>query len=149
MEPIPSKLQSINQVTRELVQCQSIEELVSKALKAVREQLNVQVASIFLFTKDGVIRRVGIDGVDKEGYEIDESWFPVEEYEPGQSFSGKAVPRADAESEYGEPNYSNDLQNYPGIINRDIYEEKLGNLKRGISVPLNGGSSGIVRKNVY
>ncbi|MDJ0601706.1 MAG: GAF domain-containing protein [Crocosphaera sp.] len=109
------------------------------ALAEVRKQLNVQVASLFLFSKDGTIKRIGIDGIDKEGNKIDNSWFPEEEYQPGESFSGKAVPPYHAESGYGEPQYSNNLEkDYYSMNNGNRYKEKLGDLRCAISVPLNG-----------
>ena len=62
---ISSQLQSLNEVTRDLVQCQSREEVIKKALAEVRKHLKVQVASIFLLSKEGVIERVGIDGIER------------------------------------------------------------------------------------
>ncbi|MGB5770840.1 MAG: hypothetical protein WBM32_13385 [Crocosphaera sp.] len=108
------------------------------ALAEVHKQLKVQVASLFLFSKDGTIKRVGINGIDKEGNWIDNSWFPDEQYAPGESFSGRAVPPYDAESGYGEPQYSNQLEQEYSMINAYRYKGKLGELKCGISVPLNG-----------
>ncbi len=120
--------------------CQSIDEVVQKALKLVRDKLNCQVASIFLFTKDGVIKRKGINGVDKKGNSIDNSWFSKEQYVPGASFSGKAIPTFKSKSGFGEPQWSNDLLSDFTLDpkTRNPYLEKLGNLKCGISVPLNG-----------
>ncbi len=122
------------------MECQSVDEVIQKALELVRGKLNSQVASIFLFTKNRVIKRKGINGIDKEGNSIDNSWFPDEEYAPGASFSGKAIPTFDAESGFGEPQWSNDVQS-DFILDEKTqkpYVEKLGNLKSAISVPLNG-----------
>ncbi len=134
------ELKSLNQARTSLMACQSVDEVVQKALKLVRDKLNCQVASIFLFTKDGVIKRKGINGIDKEGNSIDNSWFPDEQYAPGASFSGKVLPTFEAESGFGEPQWSNDLLNDFTLDDKtkDPYLEKLGNLKCGISVPLNG-----------
>ncbi|MBA2750472.1 MAG: GAF domain-containing protein [Tatlockia sp.] len=131
-------LHSLNDVSIALMQCHSIEELVQKALAEVRRRLDVQVASIFLFSKEGVIKRIGIDGVDKYGNPIDNSWLN-EFYKPGESFSGKAVPPSDAKSSFGEPQYSNNIfEEYPQMKYAIDYQEKLKELKCGASVPLNG-----------
>lgn len=122
------------------MECQSVDEVIQKALELVRGKLNSQVASIFLFTKSGVIKRKGINGIDKEGNSIENSWFSDEEYAPGASFSGKAIPTFDAESGFGKPQWSNDLINDFSTVQQTKipYLEKLGNLRSAISVPLNG-----------
>lgn len=137
---LQEKLRSLNEINRKLIGCQTLEEVTTEALKQVRYHLKVQVASIFLFNKDGYIQRVGIEGVDKDNNPIDgKKWLADEKYLPGQSFSGKPVPPSDAESTYGEPHYSNKLiEEYKDMINGQKYRDKLGKLKSGISVPLNG-----------
>ena len=122
------------------MECQRVDEVVKESLELVRNKLKCQVASVFLFTKDGVIKRKGINGIDKEGNSIDNSWFLDEEYAPGASFSGKAIPTFDAESGFGEPQWSNDLINDFSTVQQTkiLYLEKLGNLRSAISVPLNG-----------
>ncbi len=105
-----TQLKSINEVSKTLMQCQSIEEVIQNSLIEVRKRLKVQVASIFLFTKQGVIERKGINGVDKKGSPIDNNWiFEEDRYKPGESFSGKAMPQSNSESDYGEPQYSNNI----------------------------------------
>ena len=136
-EELRRELKNLNDLSKNLMHCQSIDEVVTMALAEVRKHLNVQVASLFLFSKDGTIKRIGIDGIDKDGNTIDNSWFTEEKYEPGESFSGKAIPPYDAESGYGEPQYSNDLEKDYSMNNGDRYKEKLGDLRCGISVPLN------------
>ena len=133
------ELKNLNQARTSLMECQSVDEVVKKSLELVRDKLNCQVASIFLFTKDGVIKRKGINGIDKEGNSIDNSWFPDEEYAPGASFSGKAIPTFEAKSGFGEPQWSNNLRQFAmDEQTQGPYIEKLGDLKCGISVPLNG-----------
>ncbi|OUL17874.1 hypothetical protein BV378_37630 [Nostoc sp. RF31YmG] len=133
------QLSSLNEVSKTLMECESIEDAVQKALAEVRQRLNVKVASIFLFSNNGVIKRVGINGVDKNGNLIGDNWFPNENYNPGESFSGKAVPPTGLEFAFGEPHYSNNIfEEYPGMNNGILYREMLGELKCGISVPLNG-----------
>ena len=123
-----------------LMACQSVDKVIQKALELIRNILKCQVASVFLFTKNGVIKRQGINGIDKEGKFIENTWFSDEEYAPGVSFSGKAIPAFDAESGFGEPQWSNNLLNDFTLDpeTQNPYLEKLGNLKCGISVPLNG-----------
>jgi hypothetical protein len=114
-------------------------DVVQVALKQVLKHLNSQVASLFLLNKDGVLARVGIEGTDGKNEAIDNQWLPKEQYKPGKSFSGKAVPEVGNDSIYGSPNYSNNLNNnYEGMKYGSEYLNKLGKLKSGISVPLNG-----------
>ncbi|MDJ0717307.1 MAG: GAF domain-containing protein [Prochloraceae cyanobacterium] len=136
---IISQLESLNEVTTNLVQCQSLAKVVKKALEEVRKRLKVQVASIFLLSKEGVIERIGIDGVDRDNNPIDDRWLSNEHYQPGESFSGFPVPKADSKSDYGKPNYVNNFtEQYPRMKYEKEYLEKLGKLQCGISVPLNG-----------
>ena len=120
--------------------CDSVEDVIQRALELIRDKLNSQVASIFLYSKNGVIKRKGINGIDKDGNSIKNTWFPDEAYAPGVSFSGLAVPKYSAESGFGEPQWSNDILNdfTSDPETRNSYLEKLGDLKSGISVPLNG-----------
>jgi signal transduction histidine kinase len=122
------------------MQCHSIDEVVREALKQVSNKLNVQVASIFLFSKNGAIKRIGIKGIDRDGNPLDNTWFPDEKYEPGASFSGKAIPNSESKSGFGEPQWSNNLLTdfVMDEKTKDLYLEKLGDLRGGISVPLNG-----------
>jgi nitrogen-specific signal transduction histidine kinase len=117
----------------------NLTDVVQVALKQVRKHLNSQVASFFLLNKDGVLARVGIEGTDGRNKVIDNQWLPKEQYKPGESFSGKAVPPVGNDSIYGSPNYSNTLNNnYKGMKYGPEYFNKLSYLKSGISVPLNG-----------
>ncbi len=131
--------------------CDTVDEVIQKALELVRGKLNCQVASIFLFTKNGVIKRRGINGIDQEGNFIENTWFSGEEYAPGASFSGKAIPKykpkhhaesgcGESQPQFGEPQWSNDLLNDFTLDHKtkNPYLEKLGKLQCGISVPLNG-----------
>jgi signal transduction histidine kinase len=117
----------------------NISDVVQVALDQVRKHLNSQVASLFLLNKDGFLTRVGIKGTDGRNKPIDNRWLPKEQYKPGESFSGKAVPPVGNDSIYGSPNYSNNLNNnYKGMKYGPDYLNKLRYLRSGISVPLNG-----------
>jgi GAF domain-containing protein len=113
----------------------SVSTIVEEAFLEVRRKLSPQVISIFLFSKDGLLERYEIDGEDKTGAVIDASWLHDEKYKPGQSFSGKAA----YGKPYGEPYWSKQLdEEADSYIYGKEYSEKLGFLKAGISVPLNG-----------
>jgi len=113
----------------------NIKQIVDKSFAEIEKKLSPQVISIFLFSKNGRIKREYMYGKDREGNLLKESWLHPEEYEPGQSFSGKAA----AGDPYGEPYYSNNLDREIDSFSRGKdYQEQLGFLKCGISVPLNG-----------
>ncbi|MDZ8222549.1 ATP-binding protein [Nostoc sp. ChiVER01] len=134
------QLNDLLEVRNTLMKCRNVEEVIRDALTKVRQRLHSQVASIFLFSKDGFVERRGINGVDKDGLPIDNTWFQNEKYKPGESFSGKAVPFK-LNSVYGEPQWSNSLDIYEmNAESKTAYLEKLGYLKYGISVPLNGSN---------
>ena len=144
------ELKSLNQARTSLMVCDTVDEVIQKALELVRHKLNCQVASIFLFTKNGVIKRRGINGIDQEGNSIENTWFSEEEYAPGASFSGKAIPECnpkqhaesgcgESQPQFGEPQWSNDLRQFAMDEQTKIpYLKKLEELTCGISVPLNG-----------
>lgn len=132
------KLHTLLDISNTFIQCQSVQEVVLEALMRAREKLNSQVASIFLFSKNGVVERVGINGVDKDEFPIESTWFPDERYEPGTSFSGKAAAPS-RNSDFGQPEWSNNLDKYEmRDESKTAYVKKLGDLKHGISIPLNG-----------
>jgi hypothetical protein len=95
---------------------------------------------LFLLNKDGELERVGIEGIDKDKNAIIyDQWLTEEKCKPGESFAGRTVPPVGQDSGYGSPNYSNNLNNnYKGMKYGSEYLNKLGKLKSGISVPLNG-----------
>ncbi|NET09166.1 MAG: GAF domain-containing protein [Symploca sp. SIO2B6] len=141
MEPseLRQQLGNLNSAGHALMKCQSVEDAVQQSLREVRQKLNVQVASVFLFSNEGVIQRVGTSGVDGNGTPLGVEWLPNEKYEPGESFSGKAVPLTGQELGFGEPHFSNDiLEDYPEMRYASKYNSMLGGLRCGISVPLNG-----------
>ncbi|GBF80318.1 GAF domain-containing protein [Aphanothece sacrum] len=72
---LQKQLHTLNEVNKSLIGCETIEEVITKALQQVRYHLNVQVASIFLFNKDGYIQGMGINGIDKDRQEIDGKKF--------------------------------------------------------------------------
>jgi signal transduction histidine kinase len=131
-----------------LSKCDTIQDLCKIAVEFVQERLNTQVAFIFLFDKDGFLTREAIMGFDKNGDAIPEDWLfdavkmKAEHYVPGKSFTGKGIPPVGHTKGLGRPLYSNNLQK---DYHKDReykygteYAEKLGKLKSGISIKLNG-----------
>ena len=116
----------------------SKQEIIQNALKIVCEQMNAQSAAIFLFSKDGVLERAGIHGIDKDLNPLTDDWFPDEKYEIGESFTGKAA-QPKSGSKYGKIQYTSALGNEAlKGENNQTYSQKLGSLKCSIAIPLNG-----------
>ena len=133
-------LDNISTASSKLIKSESLEDAVAKVLDMVCVQLDSQVASLFLLSKEGVAERIGIRGVDAGGCPIRKEWLEDENYEPGESFSGYPIPSTSSTFEYGHPNYisENMFENYSDMKYGTDYLEKLGELRCGISVPLNG-----------
>lgn len=117
---------------------ESKQEIIRNALKIVCDNLNAQTAAIFLISKDGVLERYGIYGVDKDGQSLDNQWFSEESYKVGESFTGKAAQSKEG-TNYGEIQYA------PMLSAEDLkpqcrvkYSEKFEKLKCAIAIPLNG-----------
>ncbi|GAP99837.1 GAF domain-containing protein [Leptolyngbya sp. NIES-2104] len=137
-----SEITELRAFGNQLLRCQNIHEVVKVVFEKIDEEIHPQVISLFTFAKDGRIRRFKIQGIDHEGKPIEDSWLEGESYSPGESFSGKAAaPGENTSSPYGEPNICQNLdQEADNFINGAAYKEKLGFLKCGISVPLNGNN---------
>jgi nitrogen-specific signal transduction histidine kinase len=148
-------LSTLNRIRNALRDCQSIEEIVEAVLEKVCRQLNSQVACFYLFKKNGVIERVGIHGVDRDGNPIENDWLPEEKYKPGEGFSGKSIPQAGAKNGDGDLCRSDNLIHDPDFslkYGRE-YVKKLGRLEQAISVPLNflnrtHGTLQVLNKNI-
>ncbi|MBP0002890.1 MAG: GAF domain-containing protein [Cyanobacteria bacterium SBC] len=113
----------------------SVEDVVKYTFLKIKEKIFPQVISIFLFSKEGCIERFKIYGIDKYEKIISDSWLSKESYEPGISFSGRAA----YGKPYGETHWSNSLnQELDQLTHGQDYVDKLGFLRCGISVPLNG-----------
>jgi signal transduction histidine kinase len=127
---------------------------VEAVLEKVRHRLDSQVACFYLFNKDGVIERIGINGVDKYSKPIENDWLVEEQYEPGEGFSEKLIPPPGEENGDGEPWYSDSLIDDCNFSLKfgQRYVDKLGRLEQAISVPLNGlnrtyGTLEVLNKN--
>jgi GAF domain-containing protein len=113
--------------------------VIQTALQRVREMLHAQIASIYLFAKDGRLHRLGIEGVDDLFQSIDHQTFYVgESYAVGEGFTGKAAIPAD--NGYGQPQWTNQLYKEDlGGISKTEYSRNF-KLQCAIAVPLNGQS---------
>jgi GAF domain-containing protein len=125
-----------------VLQCASIEEVSVLLFDLVEDNIKAQVCSLFLFLKNKEIERVSIRGKDLQGVSIDNAWLNengrCEHYELGVSFSGNVL-KPEEGSVYGKPILSNDIKKeYHPLKYCAEYEEKIGTLRNGISVPLNG-----------
>lgn len=130
-----------------LAECSSIEQVFEEACHEIKGRLNPQLTSLFMFSKDICIERRETLGIDRYGREITtENWsIPNEKYQPGESFSGKTIISSvvDEGSEkvksYGESHYANNLDKQVDALKFGAeYVERLGFLRCGVSVPLNG-----------
>lgn len=128
----------LRQVGSLLYEPEEWEKVFQVALKAICEELNPQLVSLFASSKQGGIEREAVWGIDADKKEIDrDNWIENEEYAPDEGFSGRAIV-PDARAPYGKSQHSNHLDS--GNIDlkyRREYTERLGFLKCGISVPLN------------
>ncbi|MEI1375941.1 GAF domain-containing protein [Nostoc sp. UHCC 0926] len=130
-------LKDLQKVRNKLNRFKDKGEVIQEALKVVRERLNSQTTSIFLFSKDGHLHRQKIVGIDANGNEIDDNWFEGENYVPGESFTGQAaLPQEDG---FGKPQSANDLSKIPlDTKSKEKYSDKLGGIYSAIAVPLDG-----------
>jgi hypothetical protein len=113
----------------------TVELIIDRAFREVRERLSPQILSVFLLSKNGFLEKYKSSGLDKNGVSIDSSWLSGEKYLPGESFSGKALDG----KPYGEPHSDNELDIKLGSFTYGKnYSEKLGFVRCGLSVPLNG-----------
>jgi len=136
---ISRKLKELFGIRNSLAICRSKEELVNKSIEIALSKLRSQTASVFLFSKNGLLERVAIKGIDREGQPISNKWYSNERYHEGESFSGRVVAPQN-HSDYGLPQWSNKLseQSAINLESKSKYLEMLGGLNCAISVPLNG-----------
>ena len=131
----------LRQFGNRLLNCETLDEVIEALFEKVHLQIHPQICSVFLYKKDSYIERVGLRGTDRYGNSIEDNWLPNEHYAPGESFSGKAAKPLNPSTQiYGTSVFCKNIkEEYAPLKYQKEYEDKLGNLKEGISVPLNGG----------
>jgi signal transduction histidine kinase len=137
-EIIPRQLGELFEIREILQQCTNLPDLLGTCVSLARKYVRSQTAAVFLFSKEGRLKREALDGVDKNGAFINGDWFPCESYELGRSFTGR-VPVPVPPSKFGQPRWTSSLSK-EGLEPRsyDTYFEALGPLESAAAVPLNG-----------
>jgi signal transduction histidine kinase len=137
-EQIPKQLGDLFDIRNLLQRCGSFPELLRSSVALARSHVRAQTASVFLFSKDGLLERRALEGVNNRGERISDDWFPEERYAVGQSFTGR-VPIAVPPSPFGQPQWTATLDQEPlDDHSRDAYTRGLGFLGCAAAVPLNG-----------
>ncbi|ELS03851.1 hypothetical protein Xen7305DRAFT_00035750 [Xenococcus sp. PCC 7305] len=117
------------------------EEIIKVAISLIREKLNSQTTAIYLFSKEGKLKRHSIDGIDNQNILISNKWFENEIYdlcEDDNLIVKAARPQADG---FGKPQFLQvSGEKDQNILNtfEEKYLEKLGSLNCGVAVPLDG-----------
>jgi GAF domain-containing protein len=134
-------LEEVKSIKKELMPFREDKEgLIQVSLRIVRRKLSSQVASIYLFSKEGYLYRAGIDGVDSEGNPI-ENWFEDEHYRVGDAHEGFIAEAAkpDPEDKLGRSQFPDSFsEEQLSRKSWEKYSRKLGRLNCGISIPLDG-----------
>lgn len=125
-------------IRNEILNIGDIDDVIKYSLQLIKDKLHLQTVSLFLFTKEGLLDRIGFVGHDRNGNLIEDLDFP-ESYQPGESFTGRAVtPLGD--SNYGETQWTNapedDERIDPNILQQ--YSQAIGNINCVIDIPLDG-----------
>ena len=131
-----NEIENLREIGNSLFECTSVEAIFKKVVRIISEKINPQVISLFLISKDGVLERkeIKIFSVDEEK---SDDWLANEHYKPGEGFSGKAITDC-GQNVYGQVYSSDDITKEFELRYGEEYINKLGLLKCGISVPLNG-----------
>lgn len=107
---------------------ETLNSIIDKTFEKIKEILNPQVMSVFLFNKDDLLQKYKTHGKN-----IENDWLQDEKYRRGESFSGISAQG----TPYGKPHFSNSLdKNIDKLTYGEAYAKKLGFLRCGISVPL-------------
>ncbi len=121
-----------------LATCTSLESLTHASVQLVSERTNSQTAALFLLSKDGLLERKALVGVDKSKLSIGDESFASKHYAPGASLPGKVVVAAEG-SRFGQPQWITDAQQKDmELDSMEMYAEVLGAVSCAAAVPLNG-----------
>lgn len=128
------------EVRNELLGLETKEKIIQTALERLSEKIKCKIAAIYLFSKYGLLERVGIHGIDANKNYINDDTFPNESYEIGQGITGlAALPTKN--SGYGKTQCAIDPSNEEiEKYSKLEYLKRLGKIKYIISIPLNGQS---------
>ncbi len=131
-------LLDLQHLRNELMQLDTKDEVIQRALEVVQTKLSAQVVSIFLFNKDGRLQRVGLKGIDLQGRPVNHpDFFPSESYAVGESFTGKAA--VSGPDGFGEPRWTNKLhEEFISESSKREYLFTFDSIQSAIAVPLNG-----------
>jgi GAF domain-containing protein len=125
-------------IRNEILRIGDVDSVIKHSLALIKEKLNLQTASIFLFTKEGFLSRTYFVGHDRGGHRIEKLDFE-ESYRLGDSFIGKAAIPAN-NSNYGKTLWTNapedDERIDPNILEK--YSEVIGKINCVIDIPLDG-----------
>jgi GAF domain-containing protein len=132
--------------------------IISYILELVCEKLNAQSASIFLISKDGYLEREGIYGFDRDNQKFDDdtNWISGEKYSVQHDFFTSKATQCREGKRYGAIQYIDHSSKFRMDINIENIEEniwlkqhgkRLGKLKCGIAIPINGRNKtyGVIR----
>src|SRR3990172_6033004 len=137
------RIQFNSEFNTALLSCKRLEEIYHITTSKTLERLTCRTASIFLFSKEGMLERKFIAGFSKENEP------PPEFYKRGQGLAGLSVRNPDG---FGEPCRCNDISNWSVIQDDPVvkqyarqYEVALKKqygenekLRHVIAIPLNG-----------
>ena len=118
---------------------QAKREIILNALEIIYEKVGCQAASLFVFSKDGFLERIGLYGLGQDGKRIDdEEWFIDETYEANSSLVSRAVVPTE-NSQYGQIKCASNLSELElDEVSEQKYERKFGRFKAAVIIPLNG-----------
>lgn len=135
---IPPQLADLFEMRNTVQQCRSIDEVLHRCISVARNHVDAQSASVFLYSKDGVLERKAFQATSKEGNALDDKWFPEDRYAIGDSFTGRVLETGPS-SQFGRPQWTSQLDKEDlNQQSRAMYTEALGFLECAVAVPLNG-----------
>jgi hypothetical protein len=131
------KIDELRSIRHRMLGYSEKEDVIQYSLQLIKEKFHSQTASIFLFTKEGLLSRCQLIGNDFNGNSIDDLGF-AESHKVGESFTGKAA--IPVSGYYGETQWTNDPEN-DGRINPkslELYSKAIGKVQCVIDMPLDG-----------
>ncbi|MEM9543102.1 MAG: GAF domain-containing protein [Cyanobacteria bacterium P01_E01_bin.42] len=118
-------------------------DIINHALKITYEKIECKVVTLFLFSKDGLLERAGLYGLNTDAnLVIDNDELDSEIYGINQKNIISRVVKPFSESKFGELQFISDISKAE-LSDREKqryeqYEQKFGILTSEIAIPLNG-----------